>query len=262
MITLKENEFRLIQKIVYESSGIALGHNKKKMVEARLLRRLRKHNLESFAHYIRLVQIEPAEKNEMINQITTNETYFFREMPHFDFLQHHVIPRFGHDTIRVWSAAASVGAEAYSIAMLMEASGKEYEVVGTDINSDVIEKAKIGLYPEKWTKHIPQRYLKMFCLKGKGDYAGQFLVDRSLTKRVRFLQSNLLERNGSLGMFQVIFLRNVLLYFDAPTKERVIENVLSNLVLGGYFIISLTENLNDVHVQGLRQVQTSVFEKV
>jgi len=262
-ILLNDNEFITFQKIIFNEVGIDLQDSKKLLVQSRLLKRLLHFNLKSYVEYLRLVQINHQERIEMINLITTNETYFFREINHFEYLKNSILPKHQIGTnFRFWSAAASVGAEAYSIAMLLDSYLSKWEIVGSDINTDVIKKARVGLYPERWVDKIPLDLRKRYCLKGKGRNEGQFLVERRLIERMRFEVGNLLQYNNGVGMFDVIFLRNVLIYFDDDTKQLVIDNVLRNLKVGGYFFISLTENLNMLNISSLESVSTSVYKKI
>ncbi len=201
----------------------------------------------------------------MVNLITTNETYFFREIEHFEFLQKNIIPEHPYKSkFRVWSAASSVGAEAYSTAMILDSAmaNTDWEIVGTDINSEVIKKARIGLYPESWVEKIPSSLRNKYCLKGKGSHQGKFLIDRSLIPNMKFDTANLLELNPQFGKFNLIFLRNVLIYFDNATKQKVVDNVISNLLPGGYFFISHTENLNMIDISKLKQVKTAMYQKI
>ncbi|MCD4667227.1 MAG: protein-glutamate O-methyltransferase CheR [Sulfurimonas sp.] len=264
-ITLQENEFQVFQKIIFREAGIDLNDKKKLLVQTRLLKRLMHYKLKSYTDYIRLVQIDKLELNEMVNLLTTNETYFFREIEHFEFLQKELIPNHPYKTkFRVWSAAASVGAEAYSTAMLLDSTmaKQDWEILGTDINSDVIKKARVGLYPESWIDKIPQALRSVYCLKGKGQHAGKFLIDRGIISNMRFQVGNLLEQNIDFGKFNLIFLRNVLIYFDNDTKQKVVDNVVDRLLVGGFFIISHTENLNMIKIPKLKQVKTSIYQRV
>ncbi len=264
-ILLSDSEFVTIQKLIFREVGIDLQASKKLLVQSRLLKRLLFYKFDSYIDYIRLVQINSTERIEMINLITTNETYFFREIDHFEFLQNKIIPNHPFKKIfRFWSAAASVGAEAYSTAMLLDKTmaRSDWEIVGTDINTDVIKKARIGLYPQKWADKIPIELKKAYCLKGKGKHEGQFLIDRGLVENMDFRVGNLMKYNTEVGKFDVIFLRNVLIYFDDETKQMVVDNVLQNLKVGGYFFISLTENLNMIKTPSLKSVATSVYQKI
>jgi len=264
-IILQDNEFITIQKLIFAEVGIDLQDSKKLLVQSRLLKRLLFYKLHSYLDYVRLVQINAQERIEMINLITTNETYFYREIDHFEYMQKEVLPKHPFkQKFRFWSAAASVGAEAYSIAMLLDKSmaRSDWEIVGTDINTEVIKKARIGLYPETWADKIPVKLKKEYCLRGRGRHEGQFLMDRGLVENMRFEVGNLMKYNNSVGMFDVIWLRNVLIYFDDETKQLVVDNVLRNLKVGGYFFISLTENLNMIKTPNLKSVATSVYQKV
>ena len=264
-IILAENEFITVQKLIFREVGIDLQSSKKLLVHSRLLKRLLYYKFDTYLDYIRLVQINSKERIEMINLITTNETYFFREIDHFEYLQKVIIPNHPFKTMfHFWSAAASVGAEAYSIAMLLDKSmaRSDWKIVGTDINTDVIKKARIGLYPEKWADKIPVELKKEYCLRGRGRHEGQFLMDRGLVENMDFSVGNLMKYNAEVGNFDVIWLRNVLIYFDDETKQMVVDNVLKNLKVGGYFFISLTENLNMLNISSLESVSTSVYRKI
>ena len=261
-IQLSDKEFDLFSKLIFAETGISLPHNKKYLVQNRLLKRLSNYNFKKFSDYYRFIQINKAEKTEMINQITTNETYFFREIEHFKFLKELISNYSSITPFRVWSAAASNGAEAYSIAMLLDSYLKNWEILGTDINSEVVKTARRGLYPIKWVDKIPDEYKKKYCLKGKGSNEGWFLIDRVLSEKITFEQYNLLNKSNEFGMFDVIFLRNVLIYFDDDTKKLVINNVLKNLKKGGYFIISLTEHISALNIQNLKPLKHSIYQKV
>ncbi len=263
-VILEDDEFRTFQKIIFKEAGINLNDKKKLLVQSRLAKQLLKYKFETYAEYLRLIQINPLEKTEMINLLTTNETYFFRELEHFEFMQRDLVPKYNTRTkFRVWSAAASVGAEAYSAAMLLDKMlpKANWEIVGTDINSEVIKKARVGLYPESWVEKIPLDLRKTYCLKGRGSHEGQFLIDRSLVPNMRFEQANLLDLPSDLGKFDLIFLRNILIYFDDATKQKVVDNMIDKLVSGGYLFISHTENLNMINTNRLEQVKTAIYRK-
>ena len=263
-LILKEEEFKVFQKIIFDETGISLNDSKLILVQSRLSKRLAFYNMENFVDYLRYIQINKKEKMEMINQITTNETYFFREIKHFEFIENWVKAKGINDHVRLWSAACSVGAEAYSLAMVMDEYLRkdQWDIFGTDINTEVVKKARIGLYPESWVNKIPQKYKQKHCLKGKGNYEGQFLIDRQLISNIKFEKGNLLMKDTNIGKFDIVFLRNVLIYFNDEVKEQVINNVISNLKDGGYFIISLTEHLRNLNIKELVQVDSSIYQKV
>jgi len=258
-IELSDKEFELFQKLVFKEIGISLGNSKKFLVKNRLYKQLLAFNLSSYSDYFRLVQINKIEKVNMLNLITTNETYFFREPSHFKFFEEEILPK--NSNIRVWSAACSVGAEAYSVAMILENSGKDYEIIGSDINTEVVQKANIGLYPLKWIDKISSSYTQKYCLRGKGKHEGWFLVDRILLENMKFETRNLIVPQKNLGLFDVIFLRNVLIYFNEETKDIIIKNILSNLKVGGHLIISLTEHIHNLEKYNIKKVHNSIFQK-
>jgi chemotaxis protein methyltransferase CheR len=260
-LELSDQEFELFQKFVFKEIGIHLGNSKKFLVKNRLLKRVLEYNLESYKDYYRFIQINKAEKTQMLNLLTTNETYFFREKSHFEFLSKEIVPHYSSQKIRLWSAASSVGAEAYSIAMLFDEAGVTYDIVGSDINTEVVKKATVGLYPLKWMDKIEDKYKKLYCLKGKGKHEGWFLVDRKLIENMKFIEKNLIYPQDDLGKFDIIFLRNVLIYFDNETKKKIIKNVLKNLKVGGYLIISLTEHIHELDQYGIKKVHSSIFQK-
>lgn len=263
-IILYDTEFVLIQRLVFKHVGITLDDTKRNLVKNRLTKRLHFYGLTRFNDYIRIVQFNRDEAAEMVNQITTNETYFFREPSHFDFLQKSVKRLNNKGNFRVWSAATSLGAEAYSIAMVVDdiLGTTQYEVIGTDINTEVLKVAKDGYYPLPWADKIAIKYKKKYCLKGKNQHEKKFIVDLVLKKNVHFQQVNLLERQTELEKFDIIFLRNVLIYFNDEVKKLVIENVIENLHEDGYLIISLTENLRNISISQLKQVSSSIYQKV
>lgn len=259
-IVLTNAEYISIQKLLFNGAGISLGDNKRTLVKARLLKRLYHYKVASYADYLKIVQISKTEHTEFINQMSANETYFFREKEHFVFLEDLCKKK---SFVRIWSAAASQGAEAYSAAMIAEDSIKNggWEVIGSDINTRVLDIAKKGLYPFSWIEKIPTKYRSKNCLKGIDSFEGKFLINPTLTSRVSFLENNLIRANKELGMFDVIFLRNVLLYFNEEVKLRVIKNVISNLKSGGYLIIGLTELFKEICIDELSFVGASIYRK-
>lgn len=263
---LGDQEFAQFRDLIYRIAGISMSPAKKQLVCSRLAKRLKHHNFLSYGDYFRLIT-SPAGKAELqtaVDSLTTNETHFFREPKHFDFLRRQVIParRTGRG-LRIWSAACSSGEEPYSIAMLLDESlGKEpWEVVASDISTHVLEKARHGLYPAERIPEIPKHYLSRYCLKGVGEHHGTMLIEPSLRERVRFMPHNLLDTPAKLGEFDVIFLRNVMIYFDQDTKRQVVAKLLPLLRPGGYFLIGHSESLNGV-TEDVRLVMPAVYRKL
>ena len=262
VLKISDQEYKKFSELIFNEIGITLNEHKKSLMESRFYKRMLHYKLDSFSLYYQICKKDAREKMEMLNLITTNETYFFREKDHFDFLKEYLINYQDEVKLRIWSAASSVGAEAYSIAMLCDTllPSNMWEVFGSDINNNVIKKARMGLYPITWSEKISLELKHKYCLKGKGKYEGQFLVDRQLAKNVRFQNSNLLEVNYSFGEFNIVFLRNVLIYFNKETRNRVIKNIMQNMKKGSLLIISQTENLNGLNINKLEQITPSIFK--
>lgn len=265
VVDLKDQEFSQLRDLIYRIAGISMSPAKKPLVTSRLAKRLKHHGLASYGEYFRLITAPngKAELQMAVDLLTTNETHFFREPKHFDFLRQHVhtVRRPGR-AFRVWSAACSSGEEPYSIAMLLdELLGNEpWEVHASDLSTRVLEKARTGHYPMERLPEIPRHYLTRYCLKGVGSQSGTLLIDRKLRERVQFMQHNLNETPPRLGEFDVIFLRNVMIYFDQETKRQVVSRLLPLLRPGGYFLVSHSETLNGVN-EDVQLVQPAVYRK-
>jgi chemotaxis protein methyltransferase CheR len=261
---MSDAEFAQFQRFIHEAAGISLGSPKKAMVAARLAGRVQSCGAKSYGEYLRLLKDGGAQQElqTAVDLLTTNETYFFREPKHFDFLREILTGQAGARALRVWSAAGSSGEEAYSIAMLLEdcLPGSPWEVVASDISTRVLERARTGHYSMARTNHMPPGYLRRFCLSGRGPQAGTLLIERSLRSRVRFLQVNLNATLPPLGQFDVVFLRNVLIYFDMRTKQQVVRRVLDTLRPGGWLFIGHTETLSGV-CETLERVSPAIFRK-
>ncbi|MEQ1638540.1 MAG: CheR family methyltransferase [Methylococcales bacterium] len=261
---IRADEFDWISRFLNERTGILLKEGKQAMVMGRLEKRLRMLNLDNYGDYFHRLG-KPGEETETrlaIDLLTTNETYFFRESQHFDFLRTQVFPKHPLTrSLRVWSAASSSGEEAYTLAFLLAehlSSGK-WEIIGTDISSRMLEKARDGLYQMSAAEKIPSALLKKYCLKGRDEYEGFLQIDPALRKRVKFQHANLVEALPDLGMFDVIFLRNVMIYFEQETKQQVIDRLQSHLLPGGHFIISHSESLNGLKTK-FKMLMPSIYQ--
>jgi chemotaxis protein methyltransferase CheR len=264
---LSDKEFARFQRFIFDAAGITLAASKKPLVSGRLAKRVAQHGCASYGEYLDLVADpkQPSSETQVaIDLLTTNETYFFREEKHFDLLRETArAARAERRALRVWSAASSSGEEAYSIAMVLDDTlgpGASWEVLGTDISTRVLQRARTGHYVVERTTHIPEAYLRKYCLRGTGPQQGTLLVDRSLRQRVRFEQVNLNDTLPQLGSFDVVFLRNVLIYFSADTKRQVVARVLGPLKPGGLFCIGHSETLNDLGAPVV-PVMPSVYRK-
>jgi chemotaxis protein methyltransferase CheR len=264
-ISISDQEFLQFQRFIYDAAGITLSAAKKALVSSRLGRRLHEHGLGSYGEYFRLLASgeAPAEVQTAVDLLTTNETYFFREAKHFSLLKELALAaRKRAQPFRVWSAASSTGEEAYSIAMVLADCLEDgaWEVIGSDISARVLQRARRGHYATERASHIPPDYLKRFCLKGIGAQHGTLLIERSVRSRVQFTQVNLNAPLPQMGTFDLIFLRNVMIYFNDDTKRQVVARVIAPLKPGGHFVIGHSESLNGL-TDALRAVAPSIYHK-
>lgn len=265
--TITDQEFTLFQRLIYKIAGISLSDSKKILLVGRLARRLKQYDFATFTQYYRMLATgeHPEEVQTMVDLLTTNETYFFREPKHFEFLRDEIIAkRKSPATFRVWSAASSSGEEIYTLAMVLADSlpNTPWEVVGSDISTQVLAKAATGHYSLARTEGIPPAFMKKYCLKGVRSHAGTFLIAPELRKRTSFYQINLTQPiDADIGEFEVIFLRNVMIYFDPETKAKVVNHLLPRLKRGGYFIIGHSETLNGLKIGPLDAIRPTIYRK-
>jgi chemotaxis protein methyltransferase CheR len=265
---LTKDEFRHFQRFIYEVAGINMSDAKQALVGGRLAKRLKHYGFTDYQQYFEYISPEQTgddnarERQMAVDLLTTNETYFFREPKHFDFLTEQVLPRWRTGPRRLWSAACSSGEEAYTLAMVLaeHCPVSDWEILGTDISSRMVEACARAQYPMTRADKIPKHYLHRYCLRGTGNKQGTLLVDSSLRARTRFEHGNLKERNDNLGMFDVIFLRNVMIYFNQDTKRQIVQNVTSRLSPGGLLMVGHSESLNGI-TTALELVQPAVYRK-
>ena len=260
--TLAPGLFTKFQQLIYRESGIWLGSHKHALLTGRLARRLRLLGLGTMQEYYQLV-IQPDQLHEravMLDCITTNETHFFREPRHFDYLERQVFPKWQQEAateqrsmhLRIWSAGCSSGEEPYSLAMLLlkhfpPDKGWQLEVLASDISTRVLEKAREAIYPLEKAKEIPAEYLRAHMLKGRGDHKGVMKVSPDLHRVVRFARVNLhADSYPVVGPFDLIFCRNVLIYFDQESKVKVIAGILRHLSPAGLLFVGHSEHLGGI----------------
>lgn len=263
VLTLSDKEFSLFQRMIYDIAGINLAGNKKALVSSRLAKRVKHFGLTSYGQYFDLLQSKAHNEHQIaIDLLTTHETFFFREPKHFDFVREKILPTWNQCPHRIWSAASSSGEEAFTLAMVLadHAPTKNWEIVGTDISTQILDRARSGHYAIERADNIPKPYLTKHCLKGIGLQTGTFIISPELTKHVQFVHANLKNNLSHLGSFDIIFLRNVLIYFDNKTKQQVVSQLLKQLKPNGYFIVGHSESLNGV-VDNLTAVVPSVYQK-
>lgn len=263
--SLTAKEFTQFRSFFYQIAGIDLSPTKKPMVMGRLAKQLKRNNLSSYGEYFELLYSgrDPGETQRAVDLLTTNETYFFRESKHFEFLRERILAgRRPGKPFRIWSAASSTGQEAYSIAMVLaDVLGEHsWEVVASDISTRVLEIAREAQYNLSQAEKIPRLYLYKYCLKGIGRQEGTFRIDRSLRSRVNFMQINLNTPLPKLGEFDVVFLRNVMIYFDNETKRQVVNRIGAQLKSGGHLIIGHSESLNGIENE-FKSLMPSIYYK-
>ena len=266
MYRITDAEFSQVQRFILEKAGINLASSKKALVVGRLGKRLALHGLSTFTAYLKLLSsgTHPEEVHLAVELLTTNETYFFREIKHFEQLRDYAFAaRNRTQAFKVWSAASSSGEEAYSIAMVLDEqlASTPWEVLGTDINEQMLRTARRALYPMARASHMPPKYLKKYCLRGSAEFEGQLLIQRSLRAHVHFEQLNLNEPLPELGPFDLIFLRNVMIYFNDQTKREVLVRVSSMLKPGGLLFVGHSESLSHLALD-LKAVAPAIYCKI
>ena len=273
---LSDREFQIFRRLVATHSGIALGPHKRALLQARLGRRLRTLGLATFADYHRLLVEGDTQGEELvrfINAVTTNKTHFYREAHHFAYLAERWAPavvgrasRGGERALRIWSAGCSTGEEAYTIAMTVAdalplAGGWSVRILASDIDTEVLKRGAAGIYSIEAAGAIPPAALKRHFLRGTGTSRGLMRVRPALRSLVTFRRINLLEAPWPVGAsFDVIFCRNVLIYFDRPTQQRVLERLGTCLNDDGVLVLGHSEGILGM-MNGLRHVGHTIYHK-
>jgi chemotaxis protein methyltransferase CheR len=263
--SLDDEEFAHFQALIRDKAGIFLAAGKKALLVARLLRRVRELGLGSFSdYYTRVTRQDPGELTHLLDLITTNETRFFRDPAQFAFLADQVCPRWRAAsspprTIRVWSAGCASGEEPYSAAMVLRqalpaSDGWGIDLLATDLSTRVLQRAQRGFYPVSRAAEIPERYRRAYMLKGVRSQEGAMRVCGEIASLVRFQRLNLCAdvypRDAG---FDLIFCRNVLIYFEAAVKAQVIGRLRDCLAPGGLLFVGMAETVVGVN-RGLRPV--------
>jgi chemotaxis protein methyltransferase CheR len=262
--------FQYISALIYERSRIRLDHDKHSLIKSRLGKRLRHHGFGDLSEYCQFLQNEAGEDEFtcVINALVTNFTNFMREPEHFKFLVDTALPvilRRGQKSFRVWSAASSSGEEPFTIAFFLSEHfplnrGWDWSVTASDISTKVLEKARAGIYAKDRLSSLPREWLPRYFQRGLGDWAGHFRVKRALAARVAFRQINLIEEYSHPQAFEVIFCRNVMIYFDRATQEQLVIRLARFLAPKGYLMIGHSETLNGLNLP-LRCVRPSIYQK-
>jgi chemotaxis protein methyltransferase CheR len=273
---LNARDFDSLSRFIVETSGIRISATKKTMVEGRLRGRVRALGYASLREYCVYLFREGGlahEGDRIIDAITTNKTDFFREVEHFHFLTRIALPEltrngaFQGEPLRVWSCAASTGAEAYSIAMVLaeyaaEARSLRYSVLATDICKEVLEVGAEAVFPEAMTSPIPEHMRRRYVMRSRDRAASEVRIVPELRDKVSFARLNLIDPGYRLPtQMQIAFCRNVLIYFDKPTQQKVLSRVCESIVAGGYLFVGHSETITGFSLP-LRQVAPTVFARV
>lgn len=271
---LSDDEFRKLSSIVQDELGIKMPAAKKTLLESRLQKRLRALGLSSFAEYCDMLFNRGGMSTELIHMldlVTTNKTDFFREAHHFDFLADSAVPhlvRRGGRKLRIWSAGCSTGEEPYTLAMVLSefsrantGIGFDYSIIATDISTRVLEAACKGIYRDDRIILVPEEYKRKYFLRSRDAAKGLVRVVPELRSRISFSRVNLMDETFPVdGPLDIIFCRNVIIYFDKPTQERLFAKFCEVLRPGGFIFIGHSETLSGMGLP-LRKVSTSVYVK-
>ncbi len=266
LTTMSGKDFSRLKEFISRECGIKITDSKKTMLEARLQKRLRKLNMPTFSRYCEYL-FSPGgleeELKEMIDQVTTNKTDFFREAAHFEYLRNHLLPELTRirSRIAVWSAGCSSGEEAYTLAMILDNFGCDFSILATDISTQVLERARRAVYEDERVKPIPAEFRKKYLLSSKDRTKKLYRIVPELRERVTFKRLNFMDTDfGLRDQVDIIFCRNVIIYFDKPTQERLLNRFCHYLSPYGYIFTGHSETLLGMSVP-LGQIAPTIYRK-
>lgn len=246
-------QYKKFSELVYQKCGINLHDGKQQLLAARLSKRMRSVKINSVNEYLKILHNDDYELIKFLDAVSTNHTYFFRESQHFDILQ--------NNHLKIWCAASSSGEEPYSIAIHCLEKGFRPSITATDISTNVLQMGKNGVYPFERAKNVNQQLLLKYFQKGSGKWNGFIRLKSDVKKIVTFQRFNLVHDTPFEREFDVIFCRNVLIYFDNTIKEKVVNRLYDSLTLNGLFIIGGAESLSNLN-HGYKYIQPSIYRKV
>jgi len=270
---LTDADFKKLSLFIHKFFGIKMPEAKKIMLQSRLQKRLRALGIMSFKSYVEYVFSKKGsgEIIHMMDVVSTNKTDFYREPTHFDFLKSTVLPEFTRtgmlNKLKVWSAGCSSGEEAYTISMILSdytlaRPGFDYSIYGTDISTQILKKAIDGIYTADRVDVVPLDQKRKYLLKSKDKVKKLVRIVPALRKKTKFERLNFIDSNYAVNeVFDVIFCRNVLIYFDRETQESVINKLCRNLKKGGYFFLGHSESITGINVP-LKHLQPTIFQKI
>jgi chemotaxis protein methyltransferase CheR len=266
-VQLNEKHFRKISEIVYRSSGISLKPGKEALVRSRLMKRLRALRIDNVQKYLDYIDGSEGQHELalFIDVMTTNKTSFFREAEHFNYLRDHVLPGLNSHRLRFWSAACSSGEEPYTLAIWLrehmpDIDNKDVLILATDLSKRMLEKARLGVYTAETLKNLPSPQFKKYFNKLNGQYSGCYGISDEIRKMVRLAWLNLLESWPMKGPFNVIFCRNVMIYFDRPTQQVLINRFWELLEPDGFLFVGHSEGLSAIN-HNFRYMRPAVYRK-
>ena len=266
---LTDAQFEELSEFLYAEYGLKMTRSKKAMMEGRLKKRLVECEIDNFREYIEYLFSPSGKKNElihMVDSLTTNKTGFFREIHHFDFLSKQVCPNLTSEKkLSIWSAGCSSGEETYTISITLEEARRinifDYEVIGSDLCSEVLRKASTAIYPMQ-VSGVSFDLKKKYFLKSKDRERSTIRVVPELREKVSFKRLNFVRTPYQIkGFFDVVFFRNVMIYFDKETQLKVLTEICNKIHKGGYLFIGHSESINRLNLP-LRQIQPTIFEKI
>jgi chemotaxis protein methyltransferase CheR len=273
---LSDAEFQKFSDIIYKHAGIFLKPEKKELLNARLSKRLRACQIPSFQKYFEFIS-SPGQKDlefvHFLNAVSTNFTSFFREVSHFDYLCSSVMPSLiandsssGRRELIFWSAASSSGEEPYTLAMVLDdhlakTAVQKVRILATDISTKVLQTAVSGVYSMEQIDKVPKEFLKRYFQKGVGKSAGKVKIKKSVREMVTFQRFNLMHDFPWRDEMDVIFCRNVMIYFDRETQQRLVQKFYQCLRAGGYLFIGHSESISSLK-HDLKQVGATTYRKL
>jgi chemotaxis protein methyltransferase CheR len=261
-------EFQEIRQLAYQKFGLDLHQGKEELVSARLVRKIRESRCHSFREYYRHVLEDSTGEAliGMIDALATNHTGFLREPAHFDFLREKILPDLlTRATVDIWSAACSTGEEPYTIAFtvlekLLPSDYGKLRVLATDISTKALDSARRATYPAERFSELPANWMRRYLLRGQADWKGWYRIKPEVTARMEFARLNLVEAFSNARRFPLIFCRNVMIYFDKATQQRVVNRLAEHLEPGGYLFVGHAESLTGVD-HALQYVRPAIYRK-
>lgn len=264
---LSEKNFRKISNLIYHLCGINLTESKKALVRARLVKRLRALNMSSIKQYIKYLESEHGSKEMgfLVDVMTTNKTSFFREIEHFNFLGNDILPKLTKRRLRFWTAACSSGEEPFSLSILLreklpDIDSKDVRVLATDISMQMLGKAYNGLYSKDTMGDLPDYYLTKYFTNGRNGFQNIYRINDEIRSMVKLAWLNLTASWPMKGPFNVIFCRNVMIYFDKPTQEKLINRFWNILEPGGYLFVGHSEGLSSISHK-FKYIKPAIYAK-